>query len=46
MSSYRDACHKGWAPPPANDIQQQIWDEIRAIPANPMKIEFDPKKGR
>lgn len=46
MSSYRDACHKGWAPPPKDDIQQKIWDEIHAIPANPMKIEFDPNKGR
>lgn len=46
MSSYRDACHKGWAPAPTNDVQQQIWDEIHAIPNNPMKIKFDPKKGR
>lgn len=46
IASYRDACHKGWAPPPKDDVQQKIWDEIHAIPANPMKIEFDPKKGR
>ncbi len=46
MSSYRDACHKGWAPPPANKIQQKIWDEIHAIPDKPITIEFDPKKDK
>lgn len=34
MSSYRDACHKGWAPPPKNAVQQAIWDEIRAAATN------------
>lgn len=46
VATYRKACEDGWAPPPKDDIQQKIWDEIHAIPANPMKIEFDPKKGR
>ena len=46
IASYRDACHQGWAPPPANDEQQAIWNETHSIPKNPIKIEFDPKKGR
>ena len=44
--SYRKACQEGWAPAPTNDIQKAIWDKVHAVPATPMKIEFDPKKGR
>jgi len=44
--SYEQACEEGWAPQPTNDIQKAIWDEVHAPPKNPMKIEFDPKKGR
>lgn len=45
-TTYRKACREGWAPAPTNDIQKAIWDKEHAIPQNPMKIEFDPKKGR
>ena len=45
-TTYRKACREGWAPQPTNEVQQAIWDKVHAIPANPMKIEFDPKKGR
>ena len=45
-ATYRQACKEGWAPAPTNDVQKAIWDEIHAVPATPMKIEFDPKKGR
>jgi len=44
--SYMDACQEGFAPAPTNEVQQAIWDKVHAIPSNPMKIEFDPKKGR
>jgi len=44
--SYKTAVQEGWAPQPTNDVQQAIWDKVHQIPANPMKIEFDPKKGR
>ena len=44
--TYRQACQEGWAPAPTNDVQKAIWDKVHAIPQNPMKIEFDPKKGR
>jgi hypothetical protein len=27
--SYRKAVEDGWAPPPANPLQQAIWDEVR-----------------
>ena len=43
---YYRACKEGWAPAPTNEYQKAIWDKVHAIPAKPMKIEFDPKKGR
>jgi len=43
---YIVACREGWAPAPTNDIQKAIWDKVHAAPKNPIKIEFDPKKGR
>ena len=46
MSTYYDACEQGWAPAPTNDYQKAIWDDKRKIPEKPMKIEFDPKKGK
>lgn len=45
-TTYANACQQGWAPAPTNDIQKAIWDKVHAVPAKPMKIEFDPKKGR
>ena len=44
--SYAAACQEGWAPPPTNEYQKAIWDKAHAMPKNPMKIEFDPKKGK
>lgn len=44
--TYRRACREGWAPAPTNDVQRAVWDEVRAIPSEPMKIEFDPKRGK
>ena len=46
LATYRKACEEGWAPEPINEAQSNIWNKVHAIPANPMKIEFDPKKGR
>ena len=46
VRTYRQACAEGWAPQPSNEWQKAIWDKIHATPKNPMKIEFDPKKGR
>ena len=43
---YIKAVKEGWAPAPTNDIQKAIWDKVHAAPKNPIKIEFDPKKGR
>ena len=42
---YIKACQEGWAPAPTNEYQKAIWDKVHAAPKNPMKIEFDPKKG-
>lgn len=44
--TYRTACREGWAPAPTNEAQKAIWEKVHAIPATPMKIEFDSKKGR
>jgi hypothetical protein len=46
VKTYLDACEEGWAPAPTNDVQKAIWDKVHAAPKNPMKIEFNPKKGR
>lgn len=43
---YSLAVREGWAPQPTNEYQKAIWDKLHAAPKNPMKIEFDPKKGR
>lgn len=43
--TYRDACKKGWAPPPDTPERKAIWDEYHATPTEPKKITFDPKKG-
>lgn len=43
---YQIAVKEGWAAAPTNDIQKAVWDEVHSVPKNPMKIEFDPKKGR
>ena len=46
VATYEEACKEGWAAAPTNDIQKAVWDRVHAIPQTPMKIEFDPKKGR
>ena len=46
IETYETACCQGWAPPPTNEVQRAIWEKVHAIPKNPIKIEFDPKKGR
>lgn len=45
-TTYENAVQQGWAPAPTNDIQKAIWDRVRALPTKPMKIEYDPKKGK
>lgn len=45
-TSYLRACQEGWAPAPTNDYQKAIWDQVHEIPSNPIKIKFDPKKGK
>ena len=44
--TYLEACREGWAPEPTNEYQRAVWDRVRAIPAGPMRIEFDPRRGR
>lgn len=44
--TYRQACREGWANEPSNEFEKAVWDEVRAIPQKPMRIIFDPKKGR
>ena len=44
--TYREACRRGVAPAPTNEFQKAIWEQVHSVPKNPMKIEFDPKKGK
>ena len=46
QTTYQTACQEGWAPQPTNDVQKAIWDKVHAIPAKPIKIEFDPKRDK
>ena len=46
VTTYKHACQEGWAPQPTNDVQKAIWDEVHQLPTNPIKIEFDPAKGK
>ena len=46
MTTYKKLCEEGTAPAPTNEYQKAIWEKVHAVPKNPMKIEFDPKKGR
>ena len=43
---YRRAVQEGWAKPPTNDVQKTIWEQVHAIPDNPITIEYDPKKDK
>ena len=45
-ATYRKACEEGWAPAPTNEYQKAVWDKVHSAPKTPMKIKFDPKKGR
>jgi len=44
MTTYRRACHEGWAPAPTNDYQKAIWDKVHAMPSEPIKIKPEEKK--
>ena len=46
LTSYRKACQEGWAPEPTNEVQKAIWVETRKLPEKPIKIEYDPAKGK
>ena len=44
MTTYRRACHEGWAPPPKDEYQKAIWDKVHALPTEPLKIAPEAKK--
>lgn len=46
IASYEHACKEGWAPAPTNDIQKTVWDKVHALPSDPIKIKFDPKRDK
>ena len=33
-TTYRNAVREGWAPPPTNDFQRAVWDEIKGAATN------------
>lgn len=45
-ATYLKACKEGWAPDPQDEYQMAIYNEVRALPEKPIKIEFDPAKGK
>ena len=45
-TTYLKACQEGWAPAPTNDVQRTIWEQTHQLPTKPIKIEFDPAKGK
>ena len=45
-TTYLAAVQEGWAPAPTNAYQRAVWERVRKIPSEPMRIEFDPKMGR
>ena len=44
VKNYRTALQEGWAPKPADADQQAIWDEVHALPTEPIKIKPETKK--
>ncbi len=46
VTSYRRAVQEGWAAMPTNEFQKAVWKELHELPSKPLKIEFDPKKGK
>lgn len=45
-ATYIKACKEGWAPDPQDEYQMAIYNEVHALPEKPIKIEFDPAKGK
>lgn len=43
-ATYKMACRQGWAPAPTNTIQKAIWNQVHALPSEPMKIKPETKK--
>ena len=43
-TTYRKACEEGWAAEPADEFQKAIWDEIHAMPSEPLKIAPETTK--
>lgn len=46
QTTYRAACEEGWAPAPTNEFQTAIWNEVHALPSDPIKIKYDPKRDK
>lgn len=42
--SYRIACEEGWASLPTNDVQKAIWNEVHAMPIEPIRILPETRK--
>lgn len=46
VKTYRKACEEGWASKPSNDTEREIWEQVHAIPAKPIKIEYNEKRDK
>ena len=38
VKTYRQACEAGWAHSPTNDVERKIWNDIHALPTNPLPL--------
>lgn len=39
QTTYKQACKEGWAHSPTNDFQKKIWNKVRELPSDPIKIK-------
>ena len=46
VATYKQACQEGWAHSPTNEFQKKIWDKVHALPSDPIKIKYDPKRDK
>lgn len=44
VTTYRLACRDGWAHQPTNQVEKAIWDEVHALPTEPIKIKPETKR--
>lgn len=44
LKPYKLACQEGWAQPPTNKVMRAVWEEVHAVPTNPIVIKPETVK--